>query len=56
MKIVIIIIVKHLQMNKELNSDPTDKINECFQAIFMSVLRHGCTTWTSVKCLDKKLD
>ena len=38
-------------------SDQTDKI-ECsiFQAIVMSILLHGCTTWMSTKRMEKKLD
>ena len=27
-----------------------------FQAVTMSALLHGCTTWTLIKCFEKKLD
>ena len=38
-------------------SDLTDK-RKCsfFQAVVMSILLYGCTTWTLTKRLDKKLD
>ena len=30
--------------------------DEFFQAVAMSVLSDGCTTWTFMKCLEKKLE
>ena len=35
-------------------SDLTDKIN--FQAEDVTILLHGCTTWTLIKRMEKKLD
>ena len=38
-------------------SDLSDKINpNFFQAVVVSVLLYGCTTWTLTKCIAKKLD
>ena len=38
-------------------SDHSDQIKqEFFQAIAMTVLLYGCTTWTLMKCLKNKLD
>ena len=38
-------------------SDLTDKIKRSFfQAAVVSILLHGCTTWTQTKRLEKKLD
>ena len=38
-------------------SDLTDKIKRSFfQAVVMSILLYGCTTWTLTKRLEKKLD
>ena len=38
-------------------SDLTDKIKRSFfQAAVVSILLHGCTTWTLIKCMEKKLD
>ena len=38
-------------------SDLTDKMKRnYFQAAVMSILLHGCTTWTLTKRLEKKLD
>ena len=38
-------------------SDLTNKINRSFfQAVFVSILLYGCTTWTRTKRLEKKLD
>ena len=38
-------------------SNLTDKIKFSFlQAVFVSILLHGCTTWTQTKRLEKKLD
>ena len=35
----------------------SDKIKwEFFQAVAMSVLLYGCSTWTLTKCLEKNLD
>ena len=38
-------------------SDLIDEI-KCifFQAVVMSILLYGCTTWTLTKCMEKKLD
>ena len=37
--------------------DPTDKMKRSFyQAVAVSILLCGCTTWTLTKCMDKKLD
>ena len=37
--------------------DLTDKIKHVFfQAVVMSILLYGCTTWTLTKCMEKKLD
>ena len=36
-------------------SDLTDKMKRCFfQAMFLSILMYGCTTWTLTKCIEKK--
>ena len=38
-------------------SDLTDKMKHSFfQVAVMSILLHGCTTWTQTKRLEKKLD
>ena len=38
-------------------SDPTDKMKHSFfQAVVVSILLYGCTTWTLTKQLEKKLD
>ena len=38
-------------------SDLTDKMKRSFfQAVVMSILLYGCTTWTLTKQLEKKLD
>ena len=38
-------------------SDLTDKINRSFfQAVVVSILLYGCSTWTLTKCMEKKLD
>ena len=38
-------------------SDLTDKMKRSFfQAAFVSILLHGCTTWPLTKRLEKKLD
>ena len=38
-------------------SDLTDKIKHSFfQAVVVSILLYGCTTWTLTKCVQKKLD
>ena len=38
-------------------SDLTDKMKRnFFQAMVVSILLYGCTTWTLTKCLEKKLD
>ena len=38
-------------------SDQTDKIKRSFfQAVVVSILLHGCTSWTLTKWLEKKLD
>ena len=38
-------------------SDLTDKIkHNFFQAVVMLILLSGCTTWTLIKCMEKKLD
>ena len=38
-------------------SDLTDKMKRSFfQAVVVSILLYGCTTWTLTKCLKKKLD
>ena len=38
-------------------SDQTDKIKRCFfQAVVVSILLYGCTTWTLTICMEKKLD
>ena len=38
-------------------SDLTDKMKRCFfQAVVVSILLYGCTTWTLTKWLKKKLD
>ena len=38
-------------------SDLTDKMKRSFfQAAFVSIVLHGCTTWTLTKRLEKKLD
>ena len=38
-------------------SDLTDKIKRSFfQAVVVSILLYGCTTWTQTKRLEKKLD
>ena len=38
-------------------SDLTDKIKRSsFQAVVVSILLYGCTTWTLTKRLEKKLD
>ena len=38
-------------------SDPTDKMKRSFfQAVVVSILLYGCTTWTLTKCMEKKLD
>ena len=38
-------------------SDLTDKMKHCFfQAVVVSILLHGCTTWTLTKRMEKKLD
>ena len=35
----------------------SDKIkHKSFQAVVMSVLLYGCTTWMLTKCIEKKLD
>ena len=39
------------------NSDLTDKIKRsCFQAVIVSILLYGCTTWMLTKWMEKKLD
>ena len=39
------------------NSNLSDKIKcSCFQAVVMSILLYGCTTWTLTKRIEKKLD
>ena len=38
-------------------SDLTDKLKrQFFQAVVVSVLLYGCTTWTLIRCLEKKID
>ena len=38
-------------------SDLTDKMKRSFfQAVVLSILLYGCTTWTQTKRLEKKLD
>ena len=38
-------------------SDLTDKIKSSFfQAVVISILLYGCTTWTLIKHMEKKLD
>ena len=38
-------------------SDLTDKMKQSFfQAVIVSILQYGCTTWTLTKQLEKKLD
>ncbi len=38
-------------------SDLTDKMKRSFfQAVVVSILLYGCTTWTLIKRLEKKLD
>ena len=38
-------------------SDLTDKMKRSFfQAVVVSILLYGCTTWTLTKCMEKKLD
>ena len=38
-------------------SDLTDKIKHSFfQAVIVSILLYGCTTWTLTKCMEKKFD
>ena len=38
-------------------SDMTDKMKRSFfQAVVVSILLYGCTTWTLIKWLEKKLD
>ena len=38
-------------------SDLTNKIKHSFfQAVVVSILLYGCTTWTLTKCIEKKLD
>ena len=38
-------------------SDLTDEMKRCFfQAAVVSILLYGCTTWTLIKRLEKKLD
>ena len=38
-------------------SDQTDKIKRSFfQAVIVSILLYGCTTWTLTKRMEKKLD
>ena len=38
-------------------SDLTDKMKRSFfQAVVVSILRYGCTTWTLTKRLEKKID
>ena len=38
-------------------SDLTDKMKRCFfQAVVVSILLYGCTTWTLTKWMEKKLD
>ena len=38
-------------------SDLTDKMKRSFfQAVLVSILLYGCTTWTLTKRLEKKLD
>ncbi len=38
-------------------SDLTDKMKRSFlQAAVVSILLYGCTTWTLIKWLEKKLD
>ena len=40
-----------------LKSNMTDKIKRSFfQAVVVSILLYGCTTWTQTKRLEKKLD
>ena len=35
----------------------TNKIKRSFfQAVIVSILRYGCSTWTLTKCMEKKLD
>ena len=37
--------------------DLTDKMKRCyFQAVIMSILLYGCTTWTVIKRMEKKLN
>ena len=38
------------------NSDLSDKKQDFFQAMAMSVLLYGCTTWALTKRMEKKLD
>ena len=39
------------------NSDLTDKMKRSFlQAVVVSILHYGCTTWTLTKRMEKKLD
>ena len=38
-------------------SDLSNKIKwDFFQAVAMTVLLYGCTTWTLMKCMEKKPD
>ena len=38
-------------------TDLTDKMKRSFfQAVVVSILLYGCTTWTQTKWLEKKLD
>ena len=38
-------------------SDLTDEMKHSnFQAVVISILLYGCTTWTLTKCMEKKLD
>ena len=40
-----------------LKSGLTDKMKRSFfQAVVMSILQYGCTTWALTKCMEKKLD
>ena len=49
-------------MNKKFNRNcsqtihVTFELTEFLQAAVISILRHGCTTWTLTKRLEKKLD
>ena len=44
-------------INKLWKSDLTDKMKRSFfQAVVVSILLYGCTTWTLTKRLEKKLD